>query len=165
MSTEEKNSPKAGQEPETETSGEKKKREKSPYSPKRHNSAQRKGRYYLIKSRDWMRDKGYEVEIVEKTQRIVTREPNGKQHVLFAKRDLWGADLVARNKEEIIWIQVKSNRGDIAKGIKQLSVDDLWPEDSCVKRWVVYWEPRTREPEIVEVVEEEIDPEDSDSSV
>ena len=122
-------------------------------SPKKKPSTpaqrQRKGRYYLLKTRDWFRDLGYEVEIVEKTQRIVTKDSKGKQFVLFSKKDLWGGDLVARNREELIWIQVKSNKGDIGRGIKQLAEDDNWPES--VKRWVVLWEHRAKEPEIVEV--------------
>ena len=69
---------------------------------------------------------------------------------MFMKKDLWGGDLVARNRDELIWVQVKSNKGDIGRGIKQLSEDDNWPDN--VKRWVVCWEPRVREPEIVEVV-------------
>ena len=109
---------------------------------------QRKGRYYLMKSRDYMKNLGYETEIVEKVQRIVTKDDKGNHRVLFAKADLWGADLVARNKEDFIWIQVKSNRCDTATGIKQLSIDNLWP--SFVKRWVMLWEPRMREPEIIE---------------
>lgn len=121
--------------------------------PSSSGARQRKGRYYLLKTRDYLKGLGYQVEIVEKTQRIVTRDDKGKQFVLFSKKDLWGGDLVARNKEELIWVQVKSNKGDIGRGIKQLSEDDEWPES--VKRWVMYWEPRAKEPEIIEVVEED----------
>ena len=92
------------------------------------------------------------MDIVEKTQRIVTKDDKGKQFVLFQKKDLWGADLVARNREELIWVQVKSNKGDIGRGIKQLSEDENWPDSDVVKRWVICWEPRVREPEIVEVI-------------
>lgn len=113
---------------------------------------QRKGRYYLLKTRDYLKNLGYEVDIVEKTQRIVTKDDKGKQFVLFQKKDLWGADLVARNREELIWVQVKSNKGDIGRGIKQLSEDEHWPDSDVVKRWVMCWEPRVREPEIVEVI-------------
>ena len=113
---------------------------------------QRKGRYYLLKTRDYLKNLGYEVDIVEKTQRIVTKDDKGKQLVLFQKKDLWGADLVARNREELIWVQVKSNKGDIGRGIKQLSEDENWPDSDVVKRWVICWEPRVREPEIVEVI-------------
>tara|TARA_R100000687_G_C6320916_1_gene104955 strand:+ start:42 stop:503 length:462 start_codon:yes stop_codon:yes gene_type:complete len=113
---------------------------------------QRKGRYYLLKTRDYLKNLGYEVDIVEKTQRIVTKDDKGKQFVLFQKKDLWGADLVARNREELIWVQVKSNKGDIGRGIKQLSEDENWPDSDVVKRWVMCWEPRVREPEIVEVI-------------
>ena len=113
---------------------------------------QRKGRYYLLKTRDYLKNLGYEVDIVEKTQRIVTKDDKGKQFVLFQKKDLWGADLVARNREELIWVQVKSNKGDIGRGIKQLSEDENWPDSDVVKRWVICWEPRVREPEIVEVI-------------
>ena len=117
-----------------------------------HKQRQRKGRYYLLKTRDYLKNLGYEVDIVEKTQRIVTKDDKGKQFVLFQKKDLWGADLVARNREELIWVQVKSNKGDIGRGIKQLSEDENWPDSDVVKRWVMCWEPRVREPEIVEVI-------------
>ena len=123
--------------------------EKKASSPR---ARQRKGRYYLLKSRDYLKNLGYEVDIVEKTQRIVTKDDKGKRFVLFQKKDLWGADLVARNRDELIWVQVKSNKGDIGRGIKQLSEDENWPESDVVKRWVMCWEPRVREPEIVEVV-------------
>ena len=66
------------------------------------------------------------------------------------KRDLWGADLVAKNSTELIFIQCKTNRSDIAKGIKELN-KTKWPV--FVKLWVVIWQPRAREPTIIEAEE------------
>ena len=133
----------------------------------KQSKSHRKGRYYLYKTRDYLKDLGYQVEIVEKAQRIVTRDDHGKPHVLFCKKDLWGGDLVARSKDELLWVQVKSNKTDISRRLKQLSEDDDWPP--FVSRWVVIWEPRAKEPEIIEVVrseeeddyapEEELEPE------
>ena len=102
-----------------------------------------KGNYYRLKTKKWLEKDGYLVENLEKNQRIFT-----KGQVIFIKRDLWGGDLVAKNDKEIIWIQCKTNKVDISKGIKELS-QTIWPP--FVKRWVVIWPYKAREPEVVEV--------------
>ena len=101
-----------------------------------------RGNYYRKKTADWFKKEGYDVEIIEKNQRIWT--PKG---VIFIKRDLWGADLCAKNEEEIIFIQCKTNRVDINKGIAELN-ETRWPQ--TVKKVVVIWELRAREPEIID---------------
>jgi hypothetical protein len=103
----------------------------------------RKGNYYRKKTIDYLRLDGYDVEILEKNQRIYK---GGK--VYFIKKDLWGADLIAKNEEELIFIQCKTNRAHISAGIKELH-KTKWPE--FVKLWVVLWEPYDKEPEIIEV--------------
>ena len=105
-------------------------------------SSTAKGNYYRKKTINFLEKQGYEVEILEKNQRLMK---NGR--VLFIRRDIWGSDLIAKNEDEIIFIQCKTNRGDIAKGIKELNRTH-WP--SFVKRWVVIWTPRAREPEVID---------------
>jgi len=102
-----------------------------------------KGNYYRLKTKKWLEADGYLVETLEKLQRIFV-----KGQVFFAKKDIWGGDLVAKNNKEIIWIQCKTNKVDINKGLKELNAT-IWP--SFVKRWVVIWPLRAREPEVVEI--------------
>ena len=103
-----------------------------------------KGNYYKIKTRRWFEKKGYICEYLEKLQRIVTKQ--GK--ILYVKKDLLGADGIAMNGEEVIFWNSKKGRSNVAKGIKEFM---KYPYPSCVKKWIVVWEDRKREPEIIEV--------------
>ena len=102
----------------------------------------RKGSYYRLKTKKWLEKDGYLVENLEKSQRIFT-----KSRVIFIKNDLWGSDLIAKNGKEMIFVQNKTNKGDISKGIKELN-KTIWPP--FIKKWVVIWKPRAREPEVIE---------------
>jgi len=64
---------------------------------------------------------------------------------------LLGADILLLNKEknEMIFAQIKSNKADISAGIKEFQ---RYPFPDNVKRWVVLFEPRKKEP-IIRVVE------------
>lgn len=109
-----------------------------------------KGNYYRRRTKEWLESLGFWVENLERQQRIYRP---GNQ-VMFIKRDIWGADLIARNEERVIFIQVKSNKSHITQGIKEISKGP-WP--SHVERWVVYWPSRRRltdGPDIVEIGEE-----------
>lgn len=109
----------------------------------------RKGNYYRLKTKKFYEAEGYSVENLEKTQRIVTRDKDtDEMKTIFIKRDLWGGDLVAANRQEMIWIQVKANKGDITKGLKELQASPL---PDCIKKIVVWWPERAREPEIYEL--------------
>lgn len=115
-------------------------------------SRQKKGNYYRLRTKKWLQAHGWTVENAEKRQRVVTKDRlSGEDRVLFIAKDLWGADLVAINGEEILFVQVKSNPGDIAKGMRELV---RHPYPPSVRLWVVYWVPRSREPEIHEVTKE-----------
>ena len=101
-----------------------------------------KGNYYRLKTKKWFEKDGYLVENLEKNQRLFV-----KGRVIFLKKDLWGADLIAKNNKEMIFIQCKTNKVDISKGIKELN-KTIWP--SFVKKYVVIWKERAREPDIIE---------------
>ena len=105
-----------------------------------------KGNYYRLKTKKWLEKDGWTVENLEKTQRIFTKDKG----VLFIKSDLWGADLIAVNGIDIIFVQCKTHKSDISKGIKELSRVP-WP--ASVKRWVVRWDAGAREPTITVVNE------------
>ena len=95
-----------------------------------------KGNRHETKTVEWFRKRGYDAE--------KCRVPGGR----FGKVDLFGADVVAKNEEEICFVQVKANKGHIASGVRALSAG-MWP--AFVRRIVVHWPLRAREPEIREV--------------
>ena len=97
----------------------------------------RKGNRYRLKTRKWLEAKGYLVEILEHSG-------------MYGKKDIWGADLIAKNKDELIFIQVKSNKAHLSMGKKEL-LATVWPP--FVKLWVVCWEPYSKKPIVVEVVQ------------
>jgi hypothetical protein len=113
-----------------------------------------KGNYYRLRTKKWLQSLGYLVENLERQQRVVKKNELGEDSVFFLKFDIWGADLIARNEEHVLFVQVKTNEGDVARGIKELNKGP-WP--GSVDRWVVYW-PKRRKfkvgPEIIEVGEE-----------
>jgi Holliday junction resolvase-like predicted endonuclease len=92
----------------------------------------RKGNYYRLKTKKWLESKGYLVEILEHSGR-------------YSKKDIWGSDLIAKNETEMVFIQVKSNKGDISSGKKQL-LATAWPPN--IELWVVYWEVYSKSPTI-----------------
>ena len=101
-----------------------------------------KGNYYKLKTRDWFKKKGYAVEIIEKMHRIYT---GGK--VIFIKRDVFGADIMACNDTETILANSVFGRANVAARIKEFK---KYPNGG-LKRWIVVWETRAQEPEIIEV--------------
>lgn len=96
------------------------------------------GQRNKLKTKKWLENQGYSVENSE-TNKICFF--NGK---LFAvHKDLFGSDLLAMNREEIIFVQCKSVKGDILKAEKEFA---KYPFPVFVQRWVVCWELRSREP-------------------
>ena len=104
-----------------------------------------KGNYYKYKSKKWLEEKGYKVEYLEKLQRIYDKKNN---KVIFVKVDLFASDILAISKDEIIFVQVKLNKKNIAEAIKEFN---KYPFPNFATRWVLVWTPRVGEPEIVNV--------------
>lgn len=110
-----------------------------------------KGNYHRNKTRTWLESEGYTVAIAE-TNYGVFLPKTGKIH--YVKKDLWGGDLIAKNEEELIWVQVKANGGDVIAGARELLTSGPWPG---VTLWVVHWPLRrrlTQGPEITVVTPE-----------
>jgi len=107
-----------------------------------------KGNYYKLKTKKWFIDKGYACEYLEKLQRIST--PRG---VFFIKRDVFAADGLAMNGDEMIFWNSKLGKKNIAQGLKEFAKH---PYPAGIKRWVIVWEPRVAEPEIIEVEDVEV---------
>lgn len=104
-----------------------------------------KGNYYKLKTKKWFIKKGYACEYLEKLQRIVTSSGDG---VIYIKRDIFGADGLAMNQDDIIFWNSKLGRKNIAQGLKEFA---KFPYPTVVRRWVIVWEYRAREPEVIEV--------------
>jgi len=102
-----------------------------------------KGKYYERKTKLYYEKKGYSVYNLESSKTIWT--PKG---MIFRTSDICGADLMAMNGIDIIFMQVKSNKTDISKGKKELLAHPFPP---FVKKWVVLWEVRAKEPNVYEV--------------
>lgn len=103
-----------------------------------------KGNYYKWRTREWFRKKGYACEYLEKLQRIIT----GNGHVIFVKKDVFAADGLAMNGQEMIFWNSKLGMKNVAEGLKKFNQH---PYPPGTHRWLVLWQPRAREPEIVPV--------------
>lgn len=107
------------------------------------------GNYYKNRTKKWLEKDGFVVANMETQFRVVTKDKKtGEDKVIFVKRDTFGADLMAMDGSRLVFVQVKTNKGDIAAGLKELAKH---PYPPFVELWVVRWEPRAREPEIAEV--------------
>jgi hypothetical protein len=107
--------------------------------------AKNKGNYYKLRSKKWFINKGYVCDIVEKLQSIWV-----KGRVIYIKRDLFGSDLLAMNGEEMIFANSVFGKKNIASHIKEFH-NYPYPKSTKIKRWILSWELRAREPEITEI--------------
>ncbi len=102
-----------------------------------------KGNYYKLKSKAWLKEKGYHVEYLEQLHRIFAK---GK--VIWVKRDLLGADGCAVNDVDfILWNSILGKK-NISVHIKRFKD---YPQGGSIKRWLICWTPRISEPEIIEI--------------
>jgi len=108
-----------------------------------------KGNYYKYKTKQWLIKQGYCADYLEKLQRVYS-----KGQLIYVKKDLFGADILAFNKDEMIFVQVKSGEKTTGINIKK-SINEFlkYPFPDFVKLWIVIWRPKEREPEIIDVRE------------
>ncbi len=62
-------------------------------------------------------------------------------------KDLLGADCLCWNDKEFILIQCKTSKTDVSKARKEFEKYKL---PDFIKKWVVLWRPRAKEPKITE---------------
>ena len=106
-----------------------------------------KGSYRKLKTRDWLKDKGYHVELMEHQQRITVEDKKpGLYKVVWIRKDILGADLIAVNDTETILAGSVLGSKNVARNLKKFKE---YPSGG-LQRWLVIWEAR-KEPEIVEV--------------
>lgn len=107
-----------------------------------------KGNYYKLRTKKWLEAKGYEVAFLERMMWIPDKREPGK--LIPIKRDQMGADLLAMSKEHVVFVQVKLNRNNIGAARIEFA-KHTFPESKEIEKWIVVWEPRDREPEVIEV--------------
>lgn len=105
-----------------------------------------RGNYYKRKTRDWFEERGYAVQLTE----FLTARPVGGR-TIHSKRDVFGADGIAMNGEEIIFWNAKSTVSGQVSWHKSTGLSEFrkYPFPPSVKRQLFIWEPR-KEPIIVE---------------
>lgn len=106
-----------------------------------------RGNYYKRRTKQWLEKKGYVVGYLERYRRFL----KGRS-IKYIREDIFGADLVAMNKEEIIFInsifndkQRSAHVADHMKGFLK------YPYPPFVQRWIVVWSFKVKEPEIIEI--------------
>jgi len=99
------------------------------------------GSYYRNKTKKWFEELGYDVASLESSRAI----PKGDRYI-YTKNDIFGADLMAKDSQKIIFIQCKQGRANESTGIKQL-LEQRWP--ACVTLLLVRWEIRAKQPTII----------------
>lgn len=92
----------------------------------------KKGKADKNKIRNWYRKQGWACETCEKYQMIFSAKGR-----FVVKRDLWGADLIATNGVELIFIQCKQNRpAEFKKAREEFA---KYPVPKYVRQVVAYW--------------------------
>jgi len=119
-----------------------------------------RGNYYKRKTKEFMEKEGYFCEYLEKLQRVYTtkkvKDKKGKEikkgKIIYIKKDIFASDILCLGNGNIIFIQVKSGKKDTGINIKKAYEEfNKYPFPEYVKRWIVVWRERAREPEIIEV--------------
>ena len=105
-------------------------------------SVVQKGSYYKARTKKWLEGKGYQVGFLERMFMLYIK---GK--MIPIKRDQFGSDLLAISKDELIFVQVKLNKKNIAGAYKEF---DSFIFPPFAKKWIVVWTPRVKEPEVID---------------
>jgi len=106
-----------------------------------------RGAYFKKRTRRWLMDRGYQVGALEIVHWIYRpgRPP------IPVKRDQFGADLLAVNKVEILFVQVKGGKaavGGTFPDARRKFAEFTFPPGA--RRIVIGWPPRARRPRVVE---------------
>ena len=88
------------------------------------------------------------MEYVERVYRIIAKDKTGKKKEIFIKKDLWGADGIAMNENEIIFWNAKTGKKHLSEGVKEF---EKYSFPIFVKKWIISWIPGQKEPIVREV--------------
>ena len=108
-----------------------------------------RGAYFKAKTRKWLLTQGWQVADLEIVRWVFT--PKGR---LGAKRDQFGADLLAMRSTGLLFVQVKGGKqaagqGQFPSAQREFQRYD-WPT-TAVRLAIIAWAPRAREPRIIDV--------------
>ena len=101
-----------------------------------------RGNYYRLKTKHFYEAEGYEVANAE-----VKKPMPIKGRLIWIATDIFASDLIAMNGKEILFIQVKTNRGDVSKAVAEFAKHQFPP---TIRKIVVCWPERASVPEIFE---------------
>jgi len=99
-----------------------------------------RGNYYRLKTKHFYEAEGYEVANAE-----VKKPMPIKGRLIWIATDIFASDLIAMNGKEILFIQVKTNRGDVSKAVAEFA-KHKFPEN--IRKVVVCWPDRAGEPDV-----------------
>jgi len=102
-----------------------------------------KGIFNRNKTKKWLEKQGYMVSVSEVNKICYF---NGR--FMAVHKDLFGSDLLAMNGKDIIFVQCKTGKKNVAVAEKEFA---KYPFPSFVQRWIVVWEKRVRNPIICKV--------------
>lgn len=101
------------------------------------------GTYYRNRGRKFLEEHGWTVEPLER--HVVFFNAKTAQRG-FIKKDVFGADLLAMNSKEIIFVNVVLGRSHFAEHIERFR---SFPFPPTVGLWIMVWEKGASEPEII----------------
>ena len=108
-----------------------------------------RGNYYKKKTKEYYERLGYTVQITE----FMCGRPISKSKIIYVKKDVFGSDGISINGNEIIfWNSKHTVTGDIASvkssGKKEF---EKYPFPSSIKRELVIWQPKQKQPTIIQI--------------
>lgn len=109
-----------------------------------------RGNRYKTKTKQWFEKQGYTVQLTE----FLTTRFLGAGKKIYVKKDVFGADGIAMNGEDIIFwnskhisnMETSTYSAEVSKGKKEFN---LYPFPPAVKRQLIIWEVGSRKPPIV----------------
>lgn len=102
----------------------------------------KKGNYYRRKTKQLFNELGYETEYLETYQTVF--KPG---QVIHSKRDLFGADGISINKNEVIFWNSVVGRKSISSHKKRFKQHNF-PDSPAIKCCLVIWQPY-KKPELM----------------
>lgn len=107
-------------------------------------STVKRGNYYKCKSKEWYESKGYTVQLTEFMCATVI-----KGRCFYRKIDIFGADGIAMNGEEIIFWNSKATTPEVKDGVSKMKSSAKiefakYPFPKNVKLQAIIWQPRQK---------------------
>jgi len=109
-------------------------------------SAVAKGQYWKTRTKRFLERAGYQVAFLERVLWI--QGPAGRIPV---KRDQFASDLLAVNRDEVVFVQVKGGLTWRSQLAAARSAFTRFAFPVGTKQWIVCWAPRARRPEVIVV--------------